>query len=202
MDPSALVNEGSGSRPESMPWYVIDPSSYAKLWWDVWAVLILVYVVVIAPMRLAFMVEDHCPSFMWLLEAIIDVCFVVDLFLNFFTAVYVSDSNMGTTLKTDLRTIACVYLRSWFLIDIVSSAPIDLVLTLYLTGCRPPQQNYLENSGSSVGSITKLVRSLRIVKLLKVAVVDGTPMGPSRTGPRPLRTHSRHPHGRHERHGR
>lgn len=89
-DPSDRSPTESLKSSSPLPRHIIRPDSTRKLWWDAYAVIILIYAVIVAPLRLSFDVEDYCPSSVWILEAVIDVCFVIDLVLNFFTAVYVS----------------------------------------------------------------------------------------------------------------
>ena len=112
------------------------PGSAFKLWWDIMAVLALIFAVVFAPFRLAFDVEDYCPSAIWVVEALIDILFVLDLCQNFFTAVYITDAKTGDTyLSSRMVTIAKSYLAGWFWVDFVSSVPIDLVMSISVHGC-------------------------------------------------------------------
>ena len=48
---------------------------------------------------------------------------------------YVTDDQGNMALRTEKHVIACAYLRSWFIVDFVSSAPIDLFFSLYYHGC-------------------------------------------------------------------
>ena len=80
----------------AVPCYILHPGAVKKLWWDAFAVLILIYAVVLSPLRLGFDIEDFCPSSIWIFEAFVDCAFVVDLLLNFFTAVYV-DGELKST---------------------------------------------------------------------------------------------------------
>ena len=45
---------------EPVPWYIVHPGSSFKVLWDSFAVVILIYTVVIAPLKLGFDVEDYC----------------------------------------------------------------------------------------------------------------------------------------------
>lgn len=110
------------------------------------------------------------------------MCFVVDLFLNFFTAVYVKDSPSSTseTISTSMRVIALSYLTSWFPVDFVSSVPIDLIVNLMVHGCSGGPSSAVVSTalngtaGSSEGNdssqlkLLKMIRILRLVKLLKI----------------------------------
>ena len=152
-----------------VPCYILHPGAVKKLWWDAFAVLILIYAVVLSPMRLGFDIEDFCPSSIWIWEAFVDCSFVVDLVLNFFTAVYV-DGEQGAQINSSLRVIAITYLKTWFIIDFVSSAPIDLSVSLAINGCTGKSANAggAKGAASSIGDSARLIRILRLVKLLKV----------------------------------
>ena len=150
-----------------LPRYILHPSGKFKMWWDTFAVIILIYAVCCAPLRLGFDVEDYCPSGIWVFEALVDICFIIDLILNFITAVYVVDNKGDQQITAKLGVIAKKYLTSWFAIDVTSSAPIDLVTSITINGCT----GSAAASGLSLGSIgdtARMVRILRLVKLLKV----------------------------------
>ena len=159
--------KGDGEKDEPLPWYILHPSGKCKMWWDAYAVIILVYAVCGAPLRLGFDVEDYCPSAIWTFEAIVDICFILDLFLNFFTAVYVVDIKGDHILTAHLGVIAKKYILTWFAIDLTSSAPIDLVTSLAINGCTGGAAASGLNIGS-IGDTARMVRILRLVKLLKV----------------------------------
>ena len=158
-----------------VPWYIIHSGWRAKLWWDMWGVAILIFTVIIVPMRLAFDKEEHCPDPFWWIEAVVDVCFVLDLIFTFFTGVYVeSDGEM--VLSTNLKTIAYQYVWSWFAVDFISAAPIDLVFSIAVNGCDGdiPAANATNGQrrggggASTIGNTARLVRILRLIKLLKI----------------------------------
>lgn len=155
-----------------MSWFVIHPSSRAKMVWDAYAMLILLYTIVIAPLRIGFDIGDVCPSAIWLWEFIIDLSFIIDLFLNFVTAVHVYN-NGYEELRVDLKSIARHYLSSWFLVDFVSSLPIDMILSLAFDGCNGHTFEDQAGSGSTNSGfgILRLIRILRLVKLLKIVRV-------------------------------
>jgi len=149
-----------------LPWYIIHPAHKPKLCWDIFAVMILLYAVVMTPVRLSFNIEDYCPNTMWILDTIIDIAFVLDLLFNFVTAVYVDDED-SATLTSNLRLIAAAYIRSWFAIDLISSAPVDLCLSLTVNGCTGEKAVKNGRGGPGVKA-TQLLRILRLVKLVKI----------------------------------
>ena len=57
------------------------------------------------------------------MDLVIDFLFIFDISLNFFTAI--EDDN--GELITNHKTIILAYIKSWFLIDILSSVPISLI---------------------------------------------------------------------------
>ena len=52
---------------------------------DTISMLLLFYVALIVPVRIAYDLSDHCPSAVWIFESVIDMFFLCDLILHFFT---------------------------------------------------------------------------------------------------------------------
>ena len=42
--------------------------------WDMWALVILIYTVVVAPLRLGFMIDNYCPEGIWVRVATPRTC--------------------------------------------------------------------------------------------------------------------------------
>ena len=82
------------------------------------------------------------------LDVLTDVCFILDLIVNFFTA-YVDDWG---SLITDHKLIAQNYFSKWFWIDLPACLPFELVVPA---------------SEAIAVSMIKCVRLLRIGKILK-----------------------------------
>ena len=70
-------------------WYVIMPSSKLKTVWNLIMLILLLYTAVIVPYRVAFI--DFPSTFMFYLEIFIDILFIGDLFINFFSATELGD---------------------------------------------------------------------------------------------------------------
>ena len=83
-----------------------------------------------------------------LLDMIFNIVFVLDIVLNFRTAV-----KLDGVLIEDPRKIRNAYLKSWFLIDFLSTIPIDLIFVL----------GNNEEVGTEAAQINKLLRLLRIL---------------------------------------
>ena len=183
------------------PWYIILPDAPGKVVWDAIAVILLLYTVIIVPLRIGFEVEDYCPSAIWIWELVIDMCFIFDLMLNFITGFY-EDTASNTssapraqrrsrtsnsldspqvakdqsskagkskdgrsTLNANPNAIAMQYLKSWFIIDFVSSVPVDSSLTLYFNGCVGIAKEATEHADLT---FLRMVRIIRLIKLLKI----------------------------------
>ena len=63
---------------------VIMPNSPFKMFWNMVLILLLLYTASITPFKMAFI--DTVPSFVFAIDVIVDTLFVVDLFINFFSA--------------------------------------------------------------------------------------------------------------------
>ena len=143
---------------------IIPPFSPRKMIWDMIGVALLQWTIILTPLRLGFDVEDFCPSSIWVWEFTIDCFFMMDLMLNFFTAVYV-ESDGAPALSSDMCDIARDYLKHWFSIDLVSSLPVDAILSLVLEGCNGAPNS--SESSSKLGALS-MVRILRLVKLFRI----------------------------------
>ena len=106
-----------------------------KAYWDFWLSLLLIYTTFAIPARLAFSprhINDKTVDLAtsWIVvDSIVDFFFVVDVCLNFRTGIEVEDDLVSHQRRVsfDQKRIAQQYLRSWFLIDFVSSIPLDWV---------------------------------------------------------------------------
>ena len=74
-----------------------------------------------------------------------DFCFMADVVLNFFTITVVRGEQIS-----DPRRVAKMYLKSWFVIDLVSSLPLSLV-------------GYKQS-----GMLSRMAKLLKISRILKV----------------------------------
>ena len=87
---------------------------------------------------------------------IVDCVFFVDIFFNFFVA-YRETTEKGGGWVFDNRRIAVHYVRTWFVVDLISALPTDTMLLI------------LETSGVySPNGIWRLLRLLRLLKLLRI----------------------------------
>lgn len=78
--------------------------------------------VIFFPLRLSFYNESENIS--WLIVSIaLDSIFMIDIVLNFFSAYF----NDEEKLVYNKQQLSCNYLKTWFIIDIISAAPFYLI---------------------------------------------------------------------------
>ena len=86
--------------------------------WDAWMIIILSYISVYYPYKIAFLHKQPFEvNFLFILDALIDCSFIIDLIINFFT-VYLR--NKEGILEDNLKLIANNYLTGWFSVDLLS----------------------------------------------------------------------------------
>ena len=97
------------STVERLPWYILNPSSMTRIGWDFMLILFLVYIAIVTPYRIGFDTSsDDIATVVF--ESLMDVFFLIDITLNFFTAVPVGES-LKEGLVVDLKSIAKRYVR-------------------------------------------------------------------------------------------
>lgn len=134
-------------------WIVMNPLLDWRLTWDILMMLLIVFVMIVTPFELAFinslpLRDQFGPKYigLWMCNMVVNFGFLVDICFNFFTAVYDDHSN-SWILSVD--KIVSNYVKSWFLLDIVSIVPIEYM----------------------AGSEAKVMRLLRLFRLFKLAKV-------------------------------
>jgi hypothetical protein len=128
-------------------YFLFFPDMRVKQYWDMLIMLLVVVSSVITPWRLAFVESDD--SLWWfILDTAMDLLFLCDIFVNFFT-VY---TNQHEDYETARAKIAWHYIKGWFLFDVISVLPI----------------NYLFEQGQGVNDLARLVRLTRLYKMVKI----------------------------------
>ena len=91
------------------------PNSRFVCIWSFIIGILLIWTAIYLPYRLAFL-EDDVPLGFWIMELLIDILFGCDIIINFFIAYY---DNENVLVVSKLK-IAQRYLKTWFLIDLLS----------------------------------------------------------------------------------
>ena len=103
-------------REVTKPW-MIYPENANKANWDLFVTIILVFTCITTPARMAFVEKD---STGWVaVRWVIDIVFLLDIIIIFFSAYY--DEDFRTI--DDRKTIAKTYIWSWFFLDVFAIIP-------------------------------------------------------------------------------
>jgi len=138
---------------DEYPLWIFHPYETVRVRWDLFMTVVMIYLVLSIPLKICFEIElaDNNP---WsILEVVVDVCFMVDIILNFCTG-YMH----GTEFITSRRKIAKNYMKSWFLLDFVTSIPADIVVGAVK----------IRGNARSVATLSKVLKIARVVRLLKL----------------------------------
>jgi len=133
--------------------WVIPPNNYYKIRWDFFLGALIFYSVLIIPYRFGFSVDPDAAS--RATDVVVDLFFFADMIANFRCGFLDNDGAINT-LWVDIRKN---YLRGWFVIDFLSTFPIDWVL-----------EALVPNGGNNSRAV-KLIRFARLFRLLKLARV-------------------------------
>ncbi|CAE7338925.1 KCNH7 [Symbiodinium natans] len=129
---------------------VILPERSRPLWkWDTVCAVLLVLVAVLTPFEAGFL-EGDLVSPIGVFNILTNAFFFADMVLQFFIA-YPIETRYGPRWVQIKKMIALRYLRGWFLIDLMSTLPLD-----YLS------------PGTGLG-LLRTIRLLRLLKLLRLA---------------------------------
>lgn len=128
-----------------------------RLAWDVCIMLLLCYIAISLPVSIGFhgVMSIHATRGLEMVEHIIDVVFCIDIIINFRTT-YVNEEGAHVVNSWE---IARSYLCTWFALDLVSSAPIDLLFTSV--------PNLQVAKLLKIGKAAKALKMFRIRKLKK-----------------------------------
>ena len=138
---------------------LIHPRSFRKFVFDIFIFMAILYLMFMVPLDVVMDIEPFSiSSGLFWVSRVLDVMFITDLVLNFYTAIDVGD---GIEIVIDKKEIARRYLRGWFAIDLISSVPFDLILWL---ASGAPQGE--ESSGYF--RTTRLLRFSKIIRVLKI----------------------------------
>lgn len=136
-------------RLKSAGAWIIHPYSDFRFYWDLLMLLLMMGNLIVLPVGITFFRDENTPS--WIIFNVVsDTLFMVDLVLNFRTGIVKEDS---TEILLDPREIRLNYLKSWFLVDFVSSIPVDYIFLMV---------------DSLDSEVYRTARALRIVRFTKI----------------------------------
>ena len=143
---------------------LLDPHSTKMQVWDLLVILALGYTVCVTPYEISFLPNaDWSPAS----DLAITALFSFDIVKEFFLP-YRLSHKLGGRKITNHKMIAKRYLRTWAVVDIVGTVPVDLIFAMASTGSTAADVGASSSSTNSVLKATKMVRLARLLRLGRV----------------------------------
>ena len=130
--------------------FTISSSNKFKLCWDFLVIFSIFWTLFDIPYELSFSVRQN--EWLYLLSLTIDLIFIIDTILSFFTTYY-----EGSEEITNLKQISKRYVTTWFLPDIISIFPFNY---------------FLSDQSFSSFSLIKIFRLFRLIKIIRIARIQ------------------------------
>lgn len=144
-------------RRENKKRCMMYPEDYSKQYWDLFITLILLSSSIITPYRIAFGEIDE-PVQWKIINTITDVAFGLDILVIFNSAFHDGEYR----IIEDRKKIASVYIKSWFLVDILAIIPFDIFIDT-------SQNNYEDFARfMRFGRMYRLIKMTRMLRILKI----------------------------------
>ncbi|XP_060686864.1 potassium voltage-gated channel subfamily H member 1a isoform X1 [Hemiscyllium ocellatum] len=147
---SEILPQYKQEAPKTPPHIILHYCAF-KTSWD-WIILILTfYTAIMVPYNVSFKTKQN--NVTWLVvDSIVDVIFLVDIVLNFHTT-FVGPAG---EVISDPKLIRMNYLKTWFVIDLLSCLPYDVI-------------NAFENVDEGISSLFSSLKVVRLLRLGRVA---------------------------------
>ncbi|XP_038261860.1 potassium voltage-gated channel subfamily H member 5 isoform X2 [Dermochelys coriacea] len=147
---SDILPQYKQEAPKTPPHIILHYCAF-KTTWD-WVILILTfYTAIMVPYNVSFKTKQN--NIAWLvLDSVVDVIFLVDIVLNFHTTFV----GPGGEVISDPKLIRMNYLKTWFVIDLLSCLPYDII-------------NAFENVDEGISSLFSSLKVVRLLRLGRVA---------------------------------
>ncbi|XP_038825662.1 potassium/sodium hyperpolarization-activated cyclic nucleotide-gated channel 4 [Salvelinus namaycush] len=154
--------EREQERVKSAGFWIIHPYSDFRFYWDLTMLLLMVGNLIVIPVGITFFKDEHTPP--WIIFNVIsDTFFLMDLVLNFRTGIVKEDN---TEIILDPQQIKIKYLRSWFVVDFISSIPVDYIFLIVET--RIDSDFYKTARALRIVRFTKILSLLRLLRLSRL----------------------------------
>ncbi|KAG6505943.1 hypothetical protein ZIOFF_031256 [Zingiber officinale] len=105
--------------------FIISPYDRRHKTWETFLIVLVLYTAWVSPFEFGFL--DYSKGFLALVDNVVNGFFAVDIVLTFFVA-YLDRTTY--LLVDDPKLIAKKYLTSWFVLDLLSTIPSEIMLLL------------------------------------------------------------------------
>jgi len=135
-----------------------------RFYWDLVMLLLMMSNLIILPWGITFFEDQN--TMPWItFNVLSDTLFLMDLVFNFRTGIPVEDSN----IILDPKDIRMQYLRTWFLVDFISSIPVDYIfLVVDLESLHESSDVYRTARALRIVRFTKILSLLRLLRLSRL----------------------------------
>ncbi|KAL0266809.1 UNVERIFIED_CONTAM: hypothetical protein PYX00_009253 [Menopon gallinae] len=136
--------------PKTPPHILLHYCAFKAIW-D-WIILCLTfYTAIMVPYNVAFKNKTSEDVSLLVVDSIVDVIFFIDIVLNFHTTFV----GPGGEVVSDPKVIRTNYLKSWFIIDLLSCLPYDVF-------------NAFDHDEDGIGSLFSALKVVRLLRLGRV----------------------------------
>ena len=132
----------------------INPLSKQLLYWDGVTSMALLFTAFVTPFEIGFISDESAGPVLFTFNRLVDTIFFMDMCATFFLP-FRATALKGGMWVYDNKKIVLNYLSSWFLLDVLTTVPFDLIFKAF-TG------------GGSDSSTVRVVRLLRVLKLARI----------------------------------
>ncbi|XP_034072119.1 potassium/sodium hyperpolarization-activated cyclic nucleotide-gated channel 1 [Gymnodraco acuticeps] len=154
--------EKEQERVKSAGNWIIHPYSDFRFYWDFTMLLFMVGNLIIIPVGITFFKDETTAP--WIIFNVVsDTFFLIDLVLNFRTGIVFEDN---TEIILDPNKIKKKYLKSWFMVDFVSSIPVDYIFLIVERGM--DSEVYKTARALRIVRFTKILSLLRLLRLSRL----------------------------------
>ncbi|XP_061776222.1 potassium/sodium hyperpolarization-activated cyclic nucleotide-gated channel 2-like [Nerophis ophidion] len=154
--------EREQERVKSAGNWIIHPYSDFRFYWDFTMLLFMVGNLIIIPVGITFFKEETTTP--WIIFNVVsDTFFLMDLVLNFRTGIIIEDNS---DIILDPETIKKKYLKTWFIVDFISSIPVDYIFLIVERGM--DSEVYKTARALRIVRFTKILSLLRLLRLSRL----------------------------------
>uniref|UniRef100_A0A3Q2DTH8 Uncharacterized protein n=1 Tax=Cyprinodon variegatus TaxID=28743 RepID=A0A3Q2DTH8_CYPVA len=154
--------EKEQERVKSAGNWIIHPYSDFRFYWDFTMLLFMVGNLIIIPVGITFFKEETTTP--WIIFNVVsDTFFLMDLVLNFRTGIIIEDNS---DIILDPETIKKKYLKTWFIVDFISSIPVDYIFLIVEKGI--DSEVYKTARALRIVRFTKILSLLRLLRLSRL----------------------------------
>ncbi|XP_042377518.1 potassium channel AKT1-like [Zingiber officinale] len=113
------------TRRVMLRWFIVSPYDRRYRAWETFLIVLVIYSAWVSPFEFGFL--GHATGALALVDNIVNAFFAIDIILTFFVA-YLDRTTY--LMVDDPKLIAWKYLTTWFVLDVASTIPSELALTL------------------------------------------------------------------------